>query len=192
MFLPALACGQLLDIGCGNGSFLAGMRERGWEVQGLEPDSEAADLARKRHGLKVITGTLEETSLSVSSVDAITLNHVIEHVPDPVGLLSECRRILKPGGKLVVATPNVESLAHRMSGVRWQHLDPPRHLCLFSSRALTACVEKAGLQPESLHTRVPFRSWASLFLENAASLVDRKAGEELVLVARGPGSLGAG
>jgi SAM-dependent methyltransferase len=60
MNLPAAARGRLLDIGCGGGGFLAAMRDRGWQVQGVEPDPEAARLARERYGLEVFTGTLEE------------------------------------------------------------------------------------------------------------------------------------
>jgi len=183
MYLPAIARGRLLDIGCGNGSFLACMRERGWEVQGIEPDPEASRLARERFGLEVVTGTLEETSLPANSADAITMTHVIEHVPDPVGLLAACCRILKPGGKLVAVTPNVESLAHHLFGVGWTHLDPPRHFNLFSPRTLQSCAQQAGLQTESLRTRAPFRTWAFLALDNAMRLLDPKAGEELVLVA---------
>lgn len=183
MYLPAAARGRLLDIGCGNGTFLASMRERGWEVLGVEPDPEASRLARERYGLEVVTDTLEGAALPVSSADAITLNHVIEHVPDPVALLEECCRLLQPGGKLVAVTPNVESLGHRLFGARWPHLDPPRHLHLFSQRTLQACAEKAGLRTESLRGRVAFNSWAFLALQHALRLLDRKAGEELVLVA---------
>lgn len=186
MYLPAAARGRLLDLGCGDGAFLAAMRERGWEVLGVEPDPEAARLARERYGLEVITGTLEVAALPTASVDAITLNHVIEHVPDPVALLEECGRVLQFGGKLVIATPNVESLGHRLLGASWPDLDPPRHLNLFSLRTLQASVEKAGLRTEFLRSRVAFRSWAFLALETGVRLLDRKAGEELVLLATRP------
>ena len=106
MWLKAGERGRLLDVGCGNGRFLAQMRGLGWEVVGVEPDPEAARIAKERFGLEVFQDTLEEAKFPNDSFDAITMNHVIEHVPDPVGLLAESRRILKPGGKLVVVTPN--------------------------------------------------------------------------------------
>jgi 2-polyprenyl-3-methyl-5-hydroxy-6-metoxy-1,4-benzoquinol methylase len=183
MHLPAASGGRLLDIGCGNGAFLVGMRDRGWEVVGVEPDPVASQMARERHGLQVITETLAGAALPAAFARAITLNHVIEHVPDPVALLAMCRRLLQPGGKLVAVTPNVESLCHRLVGVRWSHLDPPRHLHLFSVGTLRACAEKAGLRIEILRSRVAFNSWALLALQTALQPLDRKSGEELVLVA---------
>ena len=217
MFLPAAAGGRLLDIGCGNGAFLASMRERGWQVQGVEPDPEAARLARERYGLEVITGPLEGAALPAASVDAITMHHVIEHVPDPVALLGECCRVLRPGGKLVAVTPNAEGLGHRLFGIWWFGLDPPRHLHLFSLRTLQACAGKAGLRIESLRSisrqcrnyylssraichgelreqnayrltrRVAMQAWAFLALEEALHLLNGKLGEESVLIATRPG-----
>jgi 2-polyprenyl-3-methyl-5-hydroxy-6-metoxy-1,4-benzoquinol methylase len=183
MYLPAWERGRLLDIGCGNGTFLAAMRECGWDVLGVEPDPEAARLAREISGLHVVTGTLEEARLTANSIDAITLNHVIEHVPDPISMLEEICRVLRVGGKLVIATPNIESLGHRVSGASWPDLDPPRHLHLFSLRALRAVAEKAGLQIQCLRSRVAFRSWGALALETGVRLLDRKAGQELILLA---------
>ena len=151
--------------------------------------------------------------MPASSADAITLHHVIEHVPDPIALLRECARILRPGGKLAVATPNVESLGHRLFGRCWLALDPPRHLHLFSMPALRACVRKAGLQVRSLRStacasrsyyifshalrqgvahlspgyspthRVAYQSWAFLALEEALRFLEGNAGEELILIA---------
>jgi 2-polyprenyl-3-methyl-5-hydroxy-6-metoxy-1,4-benzoquinol methylase len=183
MFLPVVGSGRLLDVGCGDGAFMSAMREGGWDVLGVEPDREAARIARERRRLHVVTGTLEEASLPAHSMDAITMNHVIEHVPDPLASLKECRRILRFGGKLAIATPNVESLGHRLSGVEWPDLDPPRHLHLFSLRTLGAFVEKAGLQIELLRSRVAFRSWGSLVAETSVRVLDGRAGQELILLA---------
>lgn len=144
--------GTLLDVGCGNGAFLARMRELGWEVVGVEPDGQAVKVAREHFGLDIYEHTLEEAGFRDGAFDAITMNHVIEHVWDPIGILHECRRVLKPGGTLVVVTPNVESLVHRLFREASFHLDPPRHLYLFSRRTLMACAEQAGLNVMNVRT----------------------------------------
>ena len=169
VYLKASDRGCLLDVGCGNGRFLAQMRELGWEVMGVEPDSEAARIARKRFGLDVFQGTLEEAKFPDNSFDAITMNHVIEHVPDPIGLLAECRRILKPDGKMVMVTPNIQSLGRYLFGKAWLHWDPPRHLVLFSPKSLRACAERAGLRVRSLWTT----SKGACFIWTASRLIRR-------------------
>jgi 2-polyprenyl-3-methyl-5-hydroxy-6-metoxy-1,4-benzoquinol methylase len=105
--------GRLLDVGCGNGSYLSLMRTLGWDVAGVDVDPQAVAVCRAR-GLSVFPGTLEEASFPDGSFDVITMNHVIEHVSDPLALLRECYRILSPGGYVGIVTPNVKSLAHRL------------------------------------------------------------------------------
>jgi SAM-dependent methyltransferase len=137
--------GDLLDVGCGNGSYLDVMRSLGWKVKGLEPDPVAANIARDR-GFDVIERSIEEATLPESRFDVVTMNHVIEHVTDPVRVLTATRQGLKEGGQLTITTPNVESWGHRHFRNAWFHLDPPRHLHLFSIRNLVACAERAGLR----------------------------------------------
>ena len=80
------------------------------------------------------------------------MNHVIEHVLDPVGMLAECCRVLKPGGKLVVVTPNIWSLGRRLFGEHWRGWEVPRHLFLFSPKSLRTCAERAGFVVQNLRT----------------------------------------
>ena len=152
MWLDASKRGCLLDVGCGNGQFLANMRDLGWEVVGVEPDPEAVRVAREMLGLQVYQGTLAETNFPPNSFDAVTMSHVIEHVNDPVSLLVECNRVLKPGGHLALVTPNIDSLGARTFDQAWLHWDPPRHLLLFSPSTLKRCVESAGLRIRELRT----------------------------------------
>lgn len=151
--------GRLLDIGCGNGDFLAMMREAGWDVFGVEPDPAAANFARETHGISVRTGSLEEAKLPANTFDAVTLSHVIEHVYDPVELLRECRRVLTDHGKVVMVTPNVASLGHQIFKSSWVALDPPRHLHLFNSTTLGTCCDKAGLIVTSVRTSSRIAPW---------------------------------
>ncbi len=152
MCLTGSGRGKLLDIGCGNGTFLSRMRDAGWEVTGVEPDPAAAKLAQQGLGIPIFSGTLEDAKFADASFDAVTLSHVIEHVYNPVSLLSECRRLLKPNGRVVILTPNLESLGHQVFAASWMALDPPRHLHLFSSKTLQVCCEKAGLHVRFLRT----------------------------------------
>lgn len=153
MYLPARLRGRLLDVGCGSGEVLADMESVGWEAVGVDVDSVAVEVAQGK-GLSATCGTLEEQQYPDNGFQAITMNHVIEHVHDPVGLLRECRRILAPGGHLIVITPNLDSWGHRRFDGDWFHLDPPRHLWLFSRRTLRSLVERSGFLRVRVSTTV--------------------------------------
>jgi SAM-dependent methyltransferase len=135
---------RLLDIGCGTGEFLVRMREVGWEVRGIEPHPASAAVAREA-GLDIQQAGLQEARLEDRSFDAITLNHVIEHLHDPRWAVARCRELLRPGGALWIATPNIDALGHRRFGPHWFGLDPPRHLVLFTPRALKRLIRQEGL-----------------------------------------------
>jgi len=150
--------GGLLDVGCGGGELMIRLRNFGWDVAGVELDPKARGMASEKLGLPV---SPDLSALAERRFDIITLSHVIEHVPDPVATLIDCRKLLKGGGRIVLATPNVKSLGHRHFGSNWVHLDPPRHLFLFSPRNLRHCAQRAGLRIETLRTsaRSAFYSW---------------------------------
>lgn len=135
--------GQLLDVGCGNGSFLRLARSCGWGVTGLDPDPKAVTNAAKQ-GLTVHRGGIEYFEGKTGLFDVITLNHVIEHVHDPVKVLKICYALLKPGGQLWLETPNIHSLGHARFQNNWFDLDPPRHLVLFNRHSLSQAFISAG------------------------------------------------
>ncbi|MEI8290829.1 MAG: class I SAM-dependent methyltransferase [Verrucomicrobiota bacterium] len=144
LFLEDLSPGHVLDVGCGTGDFLFRMRALGWAVTGVDFDGKAIANAKAKHGFNLLHTDLAGAHFPDNSFDAITMHHVIEHVPEPVALLSEAKRILKPGGRLVVTTPNVQSLGHSILKDCWRGLEPPRHLQIFSLRALSECARQAG------------------------------------------------
>lgn len=134
---------RCFDVGCGDGSLLRRLRTAGLDVQGIDPDPVAVASARSS-GLPVVEGTLEGATFEAGSFDAVTLNHAVEHLHDPAETLRICRDLLRPGGRLWIATPNLDSWGHRRFGRNWLHLDPPRHLVLFTRGALSSLVRTAG------------------------------------------------
>lgn len=152
MGLKAAWRGRLLDVGCGDGAFLARMKSLGWEVFGVELDEKAATVAKTQFGVDVFIGTLEAAGFAEESFDAITLSHVIEHVGDPIELLCRCRNLLRKGGRVVVTTPNAECLGHRIFREHWRGLEVPRHSMVFSLRTLAQLASEAGLSIGALRT----------------------------------------
>jgi SAM-dependent methyltransferase len=204
--------GRLLDIGCGNGTFLVRMRSAGWSVAGIEPDPDA-----RRHavgaGLDVRPGPAVDDAFPGERFDAITLNHVLEHLHHPLAVLAGCAQALVPGGTLWVAVPSGAAAGLARYGVHWYALDPPRHIVHFTPGALRAAFARAGLvgavSPPAtlLATQLNYR--ASRAFENGAedpvatgfstasdvvaavaadvrTLARPARGEELVMRARAP------
>ena len=135
--------GALLDFGCGNGDFLSIAQRIGWLVEGVDPDPAAVSAARAL-GLPVRLGEIEAFDSQKDQFDQITLNHVIEHVPNPATLARVCFQLLRPGGVLYVETPNLESNGHRRFGAAWRGLEVPRHLQVFSRAGLAGLLQRAG------------------------------------------------
>jgi 2-polyprenyl-3-methyl-5-hydroxy-6-metoxy-1,4-benzoquinol methylase len=118
---------------------------KGWKVEGLDFDEQAVRRARNIYRLNVKQGTLEEARYPDHSFDAVTLRHVIEHLADPLKTLRECLRVLRPGGTLVVVTPNSESLGHGLTHEYWRGLEVPRHLEYFFADGAEALRTRARL-----------------------------------------------
>jgi 2-polyprenyl-3-methyl-5-hydroxy-6-metoxy-1,4-benzoquinol methylase len=151
-YLGDVPPGRLLEVGCGSGWRLAEFRRLGWDVVGQEVDEKAATLARETHGLTVLAGPLDRLGLPGGSFDAVVMNHVVEHVPHPVALLQQCWELVRPGGRFVCVTPNVDGVGRRIFGRRWRGLEPPRHLQIFAPRTLRAAAIKAGVEGVRLRT----------------------------------------
>lgn len=151
MWLPRLAGGRLLDVGCGSGRFIGRMRDLGWHAEGVDFDPEAARVGA-RHGLTVRVGGLADQGYPDASFDAVTMIHFIEHIFDPREVLAEAHRILRPGGRLVVITPNAAGLGHRVFGASWRPLEPPRHIHVFTPRALARLAGEAGFAEVAVRT----------------------------------------
>jgi SAM-dependent methyltransferase len=168
--LPARPGGRLLDVGSGNGLFLAQMRELGWNAEGVEPDPAAVATTREA-GLRVTEGLLADIDDAdrAGTFDAVTLSHVIEHMHEPARELAHIRRLLGPGGLLWIATPNLDALGYRKFGRDWLGLDPPRHLVLFTPASLDRLLRDAGFATQPTPVPAPF---ASLSFDQSGAVRD--------------------
>jgi len=138
---------RLLDVGCGSGTLLGLLKQRGFHVRGFDSSSEAAGIAKSESDVDVVVGTrLQDAGFAAGSFDLVTLFHVMEHVTDPRSVLSEVRRILRPEGRLVLQVPNIESWQFRLFGVRWYGLDVPRHVINYSTHAMRGLLEQSGFK----------------------------------------------
>lgn len=148
--------GRVLDIGAGPGFFVEEAIKGGWDAEGLEAAQWAVDeYAKRTKTNRIRHGTTDALSdYPASTYDVITAFDVIEHLVDPFTFLSDCARLLRPEGMLVITTPRFDSLAARMLGARW-HCMIPAHLHYFSRPSMHAALHGAGfqIQQQRHHTR---------------------------------------
>jgi SAM-dependent methyltransferase len=138
--LGAASGRRLIDIGCGNGSFMEAARQRGWVVAGTELNP----LDARARGL-LVESTLDELG-DFAPVDLVTMWHSLEHIPDPVSMIRSVKSIVKDDGIILIAVPNFASLQSRVTGSNWLHLDVPRHVSHFTRSSLTALLGAENFQ----------------------------------------------
>lgn len=160
----ALPGRTILDVGCGTGAFLQVARSAGWSVRGVEIGRASADYAATRLGLDVSQGSFYPFVAPDGSFDALTMIEVIEHLEHPSQALDKARTLLRPGGVLLVTTPNVDSLYRRLCGNRWWVINcEDEHIVLFNRRTLSAMLESHGF--EVVEVRVCGVDWLGLMRE---------------------------
>ncbi len=135
-----LRVGNMLDIGCGSGYTASLFAAGGWEVTGVEFNNDSAGHARETYGIKVVTSIFNLHG----PFDLILVNHVLEHWYEPEKLLLECKRLLSPAGRLVVAVPDFGSFQSRFGRDSWFHCDLPVHLFHFTQNGLEVLLAKSG------------------------------------------------
>src|SRR5262249_12258743 len=126
--------------------FLGRMHRRGWKATGLDCSWAAVQRVRDELGLEVLCGSLPHPALEPASFDLVTMWHSLEHVHRPMEVLREAHRLLVPGGQLLVAVPNIDSLPFRWFGHVWYGLDLPRHLTHFAPWTLYLMLHRAGFR----------------------------------------------
>jgi SAM-dependent methyltransferase len=135
--------GPLFDVGAATGILLDLARGRGWRPDGIEPSAWAVGVAAAKYGFNLRRGAFETASLPESYYSAVTMVDIIEHTPLPFEAVRKANIILRPGGILVVVTPDIHSAAARLAGRRWWHLRPA-HLAYFSRSSLAALLRRGG------------------------------------------------
>lgn len=142
----------ILDVGCGGGEFLLALRDYGYcNLWGVDISDYAAEpLARA--GIRFHAGDLSSAHLPLHSFDLIRMEHVLEHLSDPLETLRLCHSLLRPGGMIVLNVPNIDSLSFRLFGKSFAHLDLPRHLYHYSPTSLRGLAHRAGLCVRNVRT----------------------------------------
>lgn len=134
--------GRLLDVGCGDGAFLAACARLGWTVAG----TEIGEAARNARAAGLVVHDDLEGAASDAPFDCVTSWHSLEHLRDPRATLARVRELLAPGGVVIVSVPDGGGLQARLFGRHWAHLDVPRHLYHFDDRSLTRLLQRVGFQ----------------------------------------------
>ncbi|OGQ54724.1 MAG: hypothetical protein A3J24_10585 [Deltaproteobacteria bacterium RIFCSPLOWO2_02_FULL_53_8] len=163
--------GRLIDIGCGYGFFLAEMKRRGgWELTGMDVSTTAVAYAASQ-GFEVKQATLETANIEDNAFDVVTMFYVLEHVTDPAGVLAEVKRILKPGGMLLLRVPHTTPIVEflKVFGIKNNLYDPPFHLSDFSAATIRRFLEQAGFT--GIHTSIGGFTRPPEFIKGAATRI---------------------
>lgn len=149
---------KVLDIGCFTGEFLYQVKQRGADVFGIELQDDVVKIANQRLDGRVIQGNiLTDSPFPNSYFDVVILSGVIEHVTDPVSLLRKSNDLLKPGGFLVIESPDASSHLSRMMKKTWPPFTPVEHIHIFSRQSLCMLLDRLEFQ-----VRVVKQHWKKL------------------------------
>jgi ubiquinone/menaquinone biosynthesis C-methylase UbiE len=143
-----LAAGtRVLDVGCGRGELLGRLkRERGCVCAGTDLNGDVLAQVHNDLGIDVHQGYLPELGLPAASFDVVTMTEYLEHEPNPVRVIEEARRLVKPGGYVAVEVPDMSGPIGRWFRENWWQIDAPRHLMFFSPLTLTKLLEDSGFE----------------------------------------------
>ena len=153
--------GHLLEIGPSFGTFSLQAKNAGFEVDAIEMDKRCCEFLSKSVGINAVNSNCPEQAIkNMVKHDAIALWHNIEHLPNPWDFLKEAAENLKPGGVLLIASPNPDSVGFRFLKSKWPHVDAPRHLTLIPVQLLTKHLKPLGLDLIMMTTKDKgARSW---------------------------------
>lgn len=155
---------SLFEVGCGDGNFLATLKARGWQVDGLEYSASIVPLVKARHNIEIQAGNLLEVPIAPTSLNTVAAYHVFEHLYHPTQWLQKVRTILKPGGILHLQLPNFGGIDARLTQGAWEGLAFPQHVYLYNPRTLNQLLIGEGFKPLSTVTYDPWHSPTYTFI----------------------------
>ncbi len=174
--VPFVDRGVALDVGCGNGKYIQKLNVLGWDAQGVDFSQDAVNACLEAD-INARCGSLVEAGFPDNYFDLISIRHVVEHLDDPKALLTEASRILKPGGSLLIRTPNCLAAGRKIFPECWYADDVPRHTVLFSPQTLDGICSKLGLKNSTLK----YYTSAKNYLKSYAYRFPGKAGKSFML-----------
>ena len=151
----------LLEIGCGSGFFLEEAREQGFDVWGIEPSADAQEWAVSQIRPRIVSGAFRSNVFPAESFDVIAAFQVLDHLPDPLATLQECRRLLRNGGILLMLHHNASAFSARLLGQRSPIIDI-EHLFFYTPATMRALCERAGLEVVRVRSAINWISVAHL------------------------------
>ncbi len=159
---------KILEVGAASGDFLNILKEKEYEIYGVELSKRAVSIAKKKYDIDIFCGTLDNASFEDSSFDAVLLYHVLEHIPDPKIFLVGLERILKPDGVVVIEIPNSASIDSMSTKLLGSILDYPHHLYVYPKRFLNRIVLESGFRIHK--TELSFSFLLADFLVKASNI----------------------
>jgi SAM-dependent methyltransferase len=163
--------GVVVDVGCGDGTRVARLRDAGWCAVGIDPGA-----VRPRGGLWLVCASGEQLPLPDAVADAVVASHSIEHTYNPRQMVREINRILKPGGEAVVLTPNTASMSRHVFGRYWRAWDAPRHLVLLATPQLVRLLGEEGFQIGRVRGSSNGNYWVESVLVRGRGVVTERPG----------------
>ncbi len=152
--------GKILDVGCADGQYFDLLKNKGnWDLFGTDLSQQAADNAKEK-GYEVYIGELERLDLQENYFNIVRMNHVIEHVIEPKATFDKIKKILKPGGYLILETPNVSCPDFKIFKRYWGALHFPRHIHLFSNSNIEIFIKNSGMVLKKVEHTLMTTGWA--------------------------------
>lgn len=137
--------GKVLDIGCSFGFFLKVAQEADWQIYGIDLSPAPVEQAKRELGVKTIYNkSIEQAKFKANFFDLVTVFQTIEHVVDPERFLKEIKRVLKPGGVVLLSTPNAAGWQAKLMGKSWFSYRHPDHFYFFNFKNLSILLKNSG------------------------------------------------
>ena len=142
---------KIVDVGCGNGHFLAVAKQRGWEVYGTEFSDEAVAIGTAK-GISMLEGQLDVSNYEAESFDVVTSFEVLEHINNPIDEINKFKALLRPGGLLYLTTPNFNSVLRYYLKEKWSVIEYPEHLSYYTASTLKRLMVRNGFAAQKIQT----------------------------------------